>query len=219
MIDDLRQLRGDICAIRPMADWGDVAAASHARWEPIATIDEVGIVLVVVDTPHGLTDDADFVVGRSVLTRYNATALVVLARGITDQAEVFDSSSLNHGIDAPSGHHTPPRPLISGLSPFDAIGKFLDQSTGTRLAAPAARGPVARVDVADILREAAGAALAEAARQGARFKIAPKRRGYESVTDAAEPFAAALSEALGAGVGGTGFAVQDLLDLAPRSDG
>ena len=199
LIGDLRALRGHICTVRPQYDWGDVLAAHQAGWEPIATIDEIGVVLVVFDTPHGLVDDGDFHAARSVLTRFNGTALVVLARAVSDLAEVFDSSALNHGIDAPSGRHTPPRPLISGLAPFDAIGKFLDQNTGARAAAPASRGPVTRVDVGDILREAAGAALDEAVRQSARFKIAPKRRGYESVADAREPFAAALGRAFGTG--------------------
>ena len=182
--------------MRPLDDWGDVVLAHRAGWEPIAPIDEVGIVLVVFDTPHGLADDADFDAARSVLTRLNATAVVVLASGLSDLADVFDSSSLNHGIDAPSGRHTAPRPLISGLSPFDAIAKFLDQTTGVRAAAPAPRGPVTRVDVDDILREAAAAALADAVRQGARFKIVPKRRGYESLAGAEEPFAAALGPGL-----------------------
>ena len=210
LIGDLRALRGRVCTTRRLFDWGDVLLARYAGWEPVATIDEVGIVLVVLDTPHGLTDDADFHTARSVLTRFNATALVVLAGGISDLAEVFDASSLNHGIDAPSGRHTPPRPLISGLTPFDAIGKYLDQTTGVRTAAPASRGPVTRVDVGDILRHAAGDALADAVRQGSRFKIAPKRRGYESIADDREPFEAAVGRAFG-----SGSVVQDLLDLAP----
>jgi len=216
LIGDLRALRGHICTVRPKYDWGDVLAAHQAGWEPIATIDEIGVVLVVFDTPHGLVDDGDFHAARSVLTRFNGTALVVLARAVSDLAEVFDSAALNHGIDAPSGRHTPPRPLISGLAPFDTIGKFLDQNTGARAAAPASRGPVTRVDVGDILREAAGTALDEAVRQGARFKIAPKRRGYESLADVREPFEDALSRAFG-----TGSVVEGLADIdtAPEADG
>jgi len=210
LVEDLAALRGPVCAVRPLPDWGDVEPAHRAGWEPIATIDEVGIVLAVFDTPHGLSDDDDLHAARAVLTRFNATAVVVLAGAVSDLAEVYDSSSLNHGIDAPSGRHTAPRPLISGLSPVDSMVKFLDQTTGTRMAAPTSRGPVTRVDVGDILREAAGTALAEATRQGSRFKIAPKRRGYESVADAATPFTAALSRAFEAG-----FVVQDILDLAP----
>jgi hypothetical protein len=212
LISDLRSFRGHSCTVRPQDAWGDVLAAHRAGWEPLFTVDEVGVVLVVFDTPHGLVDDSDFDAARSVLTRFNGTALVVLAGAVSDLAEVFDSSSLHHGIDAPSGRHTPPRPLISGLTPFDAMAKFLDQTTGARAAAPASRGPVTRVDVGDILRQAAGDALAEAARQGARFKIAPKRRGYESVAGAEEPFAAALGRAFDGG-----SVVDDVLHLAPEA--
>lgn len=207
LIGDLRTVRGRMCTVRPLSDWGDVLLAHRAGWEPVATVDEVGIVLVVLDTPHGLADDADFDVARSVLTRFNATALVVLASAVSDTAEAFDSSSLNYGIDAPSGRHTPPRPLISGLAPFDAIAKFLDQSSGARLTAPAPRGPITRVDVDQILREAAAAAVAESVRQGSKFRIAPKRRGYESIADAQEGFERTLARALG-----PDFVVQDLLD-------
>ena len=177
LIGDLRVLRGHLCTVRPLYGWGDVVLAHRAGWEPLVTIDEVGVVLVGLDTPHGLVDDADFDAARSVLTRFNATALVVLARAISDLAEVFDSSSLNHGIDAPSGRHTPPRPLISGLTPFDAIGKFLDQTTGARATAPPSRGAVTRVDVGDILREAAGVALGEAVRQGVPVQDRPQAAG------------------------------------------
>ncbi len=208
LIGDLRAFRGRMCVVRPLPNWGDVLLAHRAGWEPIATVDEIGIVLVVLDTPHGLADDADFDIARSVLTRFNATALVVLASAVSDTAEAFDSSSLNYGIDAPSGRHTAPRPLISGLAPFDAIAKFLDQVSGARLAAPASRGPVTRVDVDQILREAAGAAVAESVRQGSKFRIVPKRRGYESIADAQDGFETALARAFG-----PGFAVQDLLDL------
>jgi len=209
LIGDLRSLRGRVCVVRPLVTWGEVLLAHRAGWEPVAIIDEIGIVLVVLDTPHGLADDDDFHVARAVLTRFNATALVVLAGSVSDTAEVFDSSSLNHGIDAPSGRHTSPRPLISGLSPFDAIAKFLDQSSGARAAMPAARGPMTRVDVDDILRDAAAAAIADTVRQGSRFKIAPKRRGYESVAGTEEGLAAALAHAFGA----EPTIVQDLLEL------
>ncbi len=197
LIGDLRSLRGRWCVVRPLDGWGDVLAAHQAGWEPIATVDEVGVVLVVFDTPHGLADDTDFDAARSVLTRFNATALVVLAGAVSDTAEAFDSSSLNYGIDAPSGRHTAPRPLISGLAPFDAIAKFLDQSSGTRMTAPPSRGAVTRVDVDDILREAAGAATAELVRQGSKFRILPKRRGYESIAGAQDGLAAALARAFG----------------------
>lgn len=217
LVADLRDLRGETCQVRPMTGWGDVDLAAAADWTPLMTVDEVGIVLVVIDTPHGLADDADFHVARSVLTRFNATALVVLASALSELADVFDSPSLNYGIDTPSGQRTPPRPLISGLAPFDAVGKFLDQTSGARIASATTRGPVERVDVGAILRQAAAAALTDAARQSARFKITPKRRGYESVGGPAteDRFQALLKQAFDA----DGAAVaQGLVDLSQERE-
>jgi hypothetical protein len=181
LVGDLRSLRGGTCTVRPLEGWPDVPLAERAGWEPLLVVDEVGIVLVVLDTPHGLAGEDDFTAARSVLTRLNATALVVLASALSDLADVYDSPSLHHGIAVPSGGDAPPRPLISGLAPFDAVMKYLDQATGARAAAPPRRGSVARVDVRDVLREAASAAVDDAVRQAARFRIAPKRRGYESL--------------------------------------
>ena len=129
--------------------------------------------------------------------------------GLSDVADVFDASALHAGIDLPAGDHTPPRPLISGLAAFDAITKFLDQHSGARAMSPPTRGPVAGVDVADVLRQAAATAAADAARQGARFKIAPKRRGYESLAGADDAIAAALAKAFEGG-----SVVEALQDMA-----
>jgi hypothetical protein len=200
LIADLRDLRGDTCTVRPLFAWNDVLpAGSAAGWEPLLVLDELGVVLVVFDTPHGLADDDDYSRARTVLTRLNGTALVVLSSALGELADVFDAASLNHGIDAPSGRHSAPRPLIGDLSPFDAVAKFLDRTTGVRATTPPARGPVARIDVAEILREAAAAALADAARQGGRFKIAPKRRAYESLSGLEDGFATALGQSFDAG--------------------
>lgn len=199
LIADLRSMRGRACAARPLDSWGDLVLAEQRSWVPLVTVDEVGVVLVVFDTPHGLEDELDFDAARSVLTRLNASALVVLTGELSELADVFDAAALHAGIDMPSGAHNPPRPLISGLVPFDAIAKFLDQHSGARALSAPTRSPLARVEVADVLRHAAAAAAADAARQGARFKIAPKRRGYESLAGAEDAIAAALATAFEGG--------------------
>ena len=199
LIADLRSMRGRACAARALEGWGDLVLAEQRGWTPLVTVDEVGVVLVVLDTPHGLEDELDFDTARSVLTRLNASALVVLTGELSELADVFDAAALHAGIDMPSGTHNPPRPLIAGLVPFDAIAKFLDQHSGARAMSAPTRSPVARVEVADVLREAAVAAAADAARQGARFKITPKRRGYESLAGAGDAIAAALATAFQGG--------------------
>ncbi|MGI8806459.1 MAG: hypothetical protein ACR2KK_01135 [Acidimicrobiales bacterium] len=209
LIDDLGALRGAACAVRVLDGWPDLPVADRNRWVPLVTVDEVGVVLVVFDTPHGLVDDRDFDVARAVLTRTNASALVVLTNELSDLADVFDASSLNHGIDMPSGAHTPPRPLISGLVAYDAVAKYLDQHSGARAMSAPTRNPIARVDVGELLKEAAAAAVADMVRQGGRFKILPKRRGYESLAEAPEALGGALAQAF------TGASVAEaLLELA-----
>lgn len=215
LIADLRAMRGAPCAVRAMDGWDDVVAADRAGWAPIAVVDEVGVVLVVLDTPHGLGDDGDFNVARAVLTRFNGTALVVLASVLGDLVDVYDAPSLNYGIEAPSGRQAPPRPLISGLSPFDAIAKFLDQTTGARAVAAPFRGSAGRVDVGAVLRGAAAAALSDAVRQSSRFKIAPKRRGYESVETTKERFQAAMVHAFD---GDAAELAQRLIELAAERE-
>lgn len=195
LIADLRAMRGRACDVRRLDGWADVVLAEHRGWMPLATVDEVGVVLVVLDTPHGLEDELDFDAARSVLTRLNASALVVTTSALSDLADVFDAAALHAGIDMPSGAHNPPRPLISSLVAFDAIAKFLDRHSGARAMSPPTRSAVTGVDVAEVLREAAASAAADAARQGARFKIAPKRRGYESLAGAEDTLAAALQQA------------------------
>ena len=199
LIADLRSMRGRACAARALDGWGDLVLAEQRGWVPLVTVDEVGVVLAVFDTPHGLEDELDFDAARSVLTRLNASALVVLTGELSELADVFDAAALHAGIDMPSGAHNPPRPLISGLAAFDAIAKFLDQHSGARGMSAPTRSPLARVEVADVLREAAAAAAADAARQGARFKIAPKRRGYESLAGAEDAIANALATAFEGG--------------------
>ncbi|MGH9222410.1 MAG: zf-HC2 domain-containing protein [Acidimicrobiales bacterium] len=211
LVRDLRSWRGNGCAVRPLFSWNEVVVADRIGWEPVAAIDEIGIVLVVFDTPHGLVDDEDFDAARSVLTRFNATAVVVLAGAISGEAEVFDAPALNYGIETPSGVQAPPRPLIAGLAAIDAVAKFLDQSTGARAMSPPSRGAVTRVDVGEILRDATAEAVANSVKQAAKFKIAPKRRGYESLADVAGDLGIALGRALAAQP-----VVDELLGLASR---
>jgi hypothetical protein len=217
LIADLRAMRGRACRAESLGTWDGLVLAEARGWRPLATIDEVGVVLVVLDTPHGLEDELDFDAARSVLTRSNASALVVTTTALSELADVYDAAALHAGIDLPAGAHGPPRPLISGLAPFDAVAKFLDQHAGARAMAAPTRSPVARVEVADVLRAEAAAAASEAARQGARFKIAPKRRGYESLDGAEADLAGALATAFEGG--SVVAALQALASQPPEGGG
>lgn len=192
----LRQWRGSACKVRRLRAWDDVALAHARHWVPIATVDEVGVLLVVFDTPIGLRGDLDFDAARSVVTRFNASAVVVLTTALNDLAAVFDPSTLSYGIDVPSGERTPPRPWLSELTPFDAISKFLEEYSGLAASSWPRRSSVPRVNVARLLSEQASAAIADAVRQGERAKIPQKSRGYTSVAGLSVSFTTLLGGAL-----------------------
>src|SRR5207245_321309 len=137
----------------------------------------------------------DFDAARSVLTRLSGSAVVVLMTSMSGMADIFDASALNYGIDVPSGLVTPPRPVLSGLAPFDAISKFLDQNSGLAASSLPVRGLFSRVDVGSVLSESAGAALIEVVRQGRRARIPAKARGFLSVESDADAFAEVLHRA------------------------
>jgi hypothetical protein len=165
-------------------------------WTALLTVDEVGVLLVAFDTPAGLNRDIDFEAARTVLTRFNASALVVLASALTPSAELFTPAGLHEAIDVPSGTRTAPHPSLSGLLPIDAIMKFLDQNSGSATFPWPERATVARVDVASVLRTSASTALGEVVAQGRRARIPAKVAGYKSAEALQDAFANALVAAL-----------------------
>ena len=181
LVAELRARRGEACKVHRLGSWEGLTLAYSKRWSPIGTVDEFGTILVVFDTPSGLADDADFNAAMSVLTRFNASAVVVLATGLSRTADVFEAASLSYGIGVPSGETNPPTPMLSGLAPVDAIAKFLDQNSAWPEGAWSTRGSTSPSDVLGTLSRSAASAVEEVVRQGRRARIAPKVAGYESV--------------------------------------
>jgi len=181
LVVELRNRRGEACKVHRLGSWEELILAYSKGWSPIAMVDEFGTVLVVLDTPSGLVEDADFNAAMSVLTRFNASAVVVLVTQLSHTAEVFDAASLSYGIGVPSGETSPPGPILSGLAPVDAISKFLDQNSAWSASAWASRGSASPSNVIATLSRSAASALEEVARQGRRARIAPKVAGYESI--------------------------------------
>jgi hypothetical protein len=193
---DLRAWRGSACRVEPVTSWDRAPVATAMGWTPLLSVDEVGVLLVVFDTPRGLADDEDFDAGRSVLTRFNATALVVLASALSSFADVFSATDLHDAIGVPSGERKPPRPSVSTLPPFDAVMKFLDQNSGWMAPPWPARATVSRVDVTAILRSEAEASLADVVSQGRRAHIKAKAAGYTSIESLRADFERALLRSL-----------------------
>ena len=144
---ELRDRRGRRCRLYRLGSWEGLVLPYWKGWAPVAMVDELGMVLVVFDTRTGLASGDDFNAAVSVLTRYNATAVVVLATSFGPDAELFDAASLSYGIGVPSGEAIPPAPLLSGLAPADAIAKYLDQNLvmgSAGVARPRFHGPIRR---------------------------------------------------------------------------
>ena len=210
---ELRDRRGQPCRVYRLSSWEGLVLAYSKAWTPVATVDEYGTVLVVFDTPSGVITGDDFNAAMSVLTRYNANAVVVLTSRLSVNAEIFDAVSLSYGISVPSGQSSPPGPLLSGLAPGDAIVKFLDQNSSPSEPTWWARASTTPSDVSGTLSRSAASAIEEAMLQGRRARIARKAAGYISVEHLAGDLADVLRGAL------TGEPVtQHLSDLASRSE-
>src|SRR5271165_30755 len=210
---ELRDRRSQRCRLYRLSSWDGLVLPYWKGWTPVATVDELGMVLVVFDTRTGLASGDDFNAAVSVLTRYNATAVVVLATSLGPDAELFDAASLSYGIGVPSGEAIPPAPLLSGLAPADAIAKYLDQSSSWAQPAWPGRASTAPSDVIATLSRSAGSAIEEVVRAGRRAKIAPKAAGYASV----EPLAQDVDDVLRGALAGEDV-TQRLSDLADRSE-
>jgi hypothetical protein len=208
---ELCDRRGQPCRLYRLSSWEGLLADSKG-WTPVATVDELGTVLVVFDTRSGLASGDDFNAAISVLTRYNATAVVVLATSLSPNAELFDAASLSYGISVPSGETSPPAPLLSGLAPAEAIAKFLDQSSSWSEAPWPGRASTAPSDVIATLSRSAASAIEEVVHKGRRAKIALKAAGYASV----ELLSQDLEDVLQGALAGEDVA-QRLSDLADWS--
>jgi hypothetical protein len=209
----LRDLRGQPCKLYRLSSWADLAVARSRGWIPVATVDELGTVLIVLDTPSGLLTTDDFNAAIAVISRFNATAIVVLASPISPNAAIFNAGSLSYGIGVPSGQTSPPGPLLSGLAPADAIAKFLDQNSSLAESTWSSRASTTPSDVSDTLSRSAASAIEEVTDQGRRARIGPKVAAYTSIEGLDRDLADILRAAL------TGEPVaQHLSDLANRGE-
>jgi hypothetical protein len=200
-----------LCKLYRLNSWEGLILAYSKAWTPVATVDELGTVLIVFDTPSGLKTGEDFHAALSVLNRYNATAVVVLTSSLSGNSELFDAGSLSYGIGVPSGRISPPRPVLSGLGPSDAIAKFLDQNSSRSHTTESPRGSTTPSDVPGTLSHSAATAVEDVVQQGTRARIAPKVAGYTSI----EPLARDLEEILRGALAGEPVA-QRLSELVNR---
>ncbi len=213
LVAALRRRRGEACKVHRLASWDDLVLGYSKSWSPVVAVDEFGTILIVFDTPSGLSNDADFNTAMAVLTRFNASAVVVLTTALSDAADIFDAASLNFVIGVPSGQTNPPAPVLSGLAPVDAISKFLDQNSTWSEATWLTRGTAVPSDVIATLSRSAVSAVEGVVSEGRRARIAPKIAGYASIEHLAHDLDLVLRGAF------SGAAVAEgLSDLADRSE-
>ena len=163
-------------------------------WTGIARVEELGVVVLVIDTPSGLVDQLDFVAAHTLLTRCNASALAVVAPGISDLCEVFDAPGLFGAMQVLDGGRKR-QPLISDMPLSDAIVKYLDSKLRVPLGIGAVgRGKHLRVD--EVLARQVAVAVESTVNIGERAKIGAKKVGYRSVGEKTEAIRRALNDAL-----------------------
>ncbi len=169
--------------------------ASERGWAGIARVEELGVVVLVIDTLSGLVDQSDFVAAHTLLTRCNASALAVVAFGISDLCEVFDAPGLFGAMQVLDGGRRR-QPLISDMPLSDAIIKYLDSKLRVPLGTSSTVGRGKHLDVEEVLARQVVAAVESTVNIGKRAKIKAKKVGYHSVGENAEAIKHALNDVL-----------------------
>jgi hypothetical protein len=190
--DGLAVYRGDWCFVEALDRLPDLPGRPPG-WTGVASVSEFGVRVVVVGTPSGLVDRADFVAAQALLFRLHASAIVV-ANSVGDTVDLYDPPTLFEGFELPAGERST-YPLIEGLPAVDAVAKFLEQKSRSAavLGGPRARAGAVAVDqvLVDKGVEAVADAVARAGRLGDE-----KRQGVLRLDQVSADLAEALKAAL-----------------------
>jgi len=190
--DELILRRGSNCEVEELGVLPSLPE-TPPTWSGLACVKDFNARIIVIDTPSGLVDERDYVCGQALLTRMDASALVV-CNWHSDSADLFDPPTLFHAIELPDGNRAS-KPHISGLSLPDTIAKFLEQKRTVISAIGTSGSHAARVDVQEILAEQVAGAVAATVRRAPR--LGPERRaGYLALAGKADGLAEVLKTAL-----------------------
>lgn len=144
----------------------------------------------VIGTPAGLISDYDFVAARSFVLRAHLSAIIVCPRD-GETVDLFTPDSLYDGYDVPSG--TPGRrPFVDTHGLGDSIRKFLGARENWNVPFASASGQVERIDVPELLNEAALEATSGLANGNFRGE---KREGWQRAANYGDELAALLRTA------------------------
>lgn len=175
-----------------------ISDASEREWTGIARVEELGVIVLVIDTPLGLADQSDFAAAHTLLTRCGASALAIVASGTSDLCDVFDAPGLFGALQVLNGDREH-KSQISGMMLSDAIAKYLDN----KLRVPYGKGTADRgthVKVGRILSRQIVAAVDSTVATGNKAKIKAKKVGYKSVGESVEALKDILNDTLSGGL-------------------
>lgn len=175
-----------------------ISDASEREWTGIARVEELGVVVLVIDTPFGLADQSDFAAAHTLLTRCSASALAIAASGTSDLCAVFDAPGLFGSLQVLNGGREH-KSQISDMPLSYAIAKYLDN----KLRVPYGKGTAGRgthVKVERVLFRQIAAAVDSTVATGNRAKIEAKKAGYRSVGENVEVLKDILNDALSGGL-------------------
>lgn len=146
--DELMYHRGPTCRVTTLRDL-PAPGGAPAGWSGVARIRELTVRILVINTPNGLREPADFAAAQALFVRLDGSALVACSAG-SGVVDLFDAPTLFGAFELPGGNRAS-APLISGLSLPDTVLKLLDRvQTQLILSAPST-AKVARVNVRDVL--------------------------------------------------------------------
>lgn len=183
--------RGPDCDIQQLSKL-PLQPGEAIDWIGIAQVTDFTVRVIVIETPAGLRDAADFSAAQAVITRLNGSALVVCTR-MTGMADVYDAPTLFRAFELPDGTRTS-APLIYGLEMADAVAKYLDQKRVSPSVSSASQ-QAPRVDASVVLTNELAHAIDAAARRAPR--LGPEKgEGYRALKDWREQLVTVLVTAL-----------------------
>lgn len=189
--DELTFRRGSGCEVEDLASL-PLLAVTPDGWAGIARIKDFTVRVLVIDTPAGLNDAADFLSAQVLLTRLDGSALAVCT-ALTDTADLYDAPTLFGAFELPAGRRAA-APLISGLSLPDTVAKFLEQKRVMLSAIGPSEHRAAPIDVQQVLADEVAGAVAATVKRATR--LGPdKKQGYSELAGLSESLVEVLRAA------------------------
>lgn len=172
--DELLLRRGPNCDVQDLRVLPD-SPTMPSGWAGIARVNDFTVRLIVIETPDGLQEQADFTAAQVLVTRLAASALAVCTPE-SETADVYDAPGLFRAFQLPEGTRSS-EPLVSGLWLPDAVAKYLDQKRVVLSTIGLSPHHAPRVDAAVVLADEVVSAIDATVKRAPRL-AAEKKDGY-----------------------------------------